>query len=72
MELQLTSPVIVARSGQIVLLAESDVATNKNTNAQTWQPDMGYSEAEPLQGLLQFLYYLEEVNPPAPWTEPNV
>lgn len=68
--LQLTNPVIVARSGQLVLLAESDVTTNKNTNAQTWQPDTGYGRVKSLQVFLKFLYHLEVVNPPQPWQEP--
>lgn len=70
MELRLTDPVIVARNGDMVLITSGDVATNLDTDAQTWSLEEGYSEVKPLQMFLKFLYYLEEVRPPQPWIEP--
>lgn len=70
MELGLTDPVVVARSGDLVLIANGDVLDNLDTDAQTWTADVGYSEAKTLQVWLKFLYYLEEVSPPEPWVEP--
>lgn len=71
MELGLTDPVVVARSGDMVLIANGDVISNLDTDAQTWTPVEGYSEVKPLQVWLKFLYYLNEVNPPVPWVEPQ-
>lgn len=71
MELGLIDPVIVARSGDMVLIANGDVVDNLDTDAQAWTPTEGYSEVKPLQVFLKFLYYLDEVNPPAPWVEPQ-
>lgn len=71
MELRLTNPAIVARSGDMVLIANGDVLDNLDTDAQTWAPTEGYSEVKPLQVWLKFLYYLDEVNPPEPWVEPQ-
>lgn len=71
MELRLTNPVIVARSGDMVLIANGDVLDNLDTDAQTWTPTEGYSEAKSLQVFLKFLYYLDEVNPPEPWQVPQ-
>lgn len=70
MELRLTDPVIVARNGDMALIASGDVVTNLDTDAQTWSPEEGYSEVKPLQVWLKFLYYLDEVQPPQPWIEP--
>lgn len=70
MELKLIKPVIVAHNGDMVLLANGDVVSNFDTDAQTWSPGEGYSSVKPLQVWLKFLYYLEEVNPPQPWIEP--
>lgn len=68
----LKNPVVVARDGDGFLLAESDVATNPMTDAQTWDPDDGYGPVKPLAVYLKFIGgYLVEVNPPEPWVEPK-
>lgn len=69
--MKLDNPLLIAISGELYLIAEGDVLTNTNTNAQTWSKRHGYSEVELLQVWLKFLYYLEEVNPPQPWSEPQ-
>ncbi len=71
MELQLADPVVVARSGKLTLIANGDVLTNKNTDAQTWEDGVGYSRVRTLQLWLKFLYNLEEVSPPEPWIAPG-
>lgn len=70
MELRLTDPVVVARGTGLVLLANGDVADDDNTDAQTWTAEDGYSDVKPLQVFFKFLYYIEQVDPPEPWTEP--
>ena len=72
--LSLTNPFEVARSGDAVLLvAQSNLAQLRSieTQAQIWQPGEGYSEAQPLQVMLKFLYYVEDTIPPRPWVEPE-
>ena len=69
MDLGLTKPMIVAKSGPAVLLTEGGALDD--ADAQTWSPTEGYSEVKPLQVWLKFLYYLEEVDPPEPWEDPS-
>ena len=71
MELRLTNPVIVARSGDAVLLvSEGEDPRAMSTLGQMWDPRDGYGEPNPVQVHLKFLYYIEEVDPPEPWQEP--
>lgn len=70
--LQIDKPVVVARSGNAVLLmAAGGNPADMGTFGQLWSPDGGYSELRPLQVHLKFLYYVEAVNPPQPWQEPE-
>lgn len=69
--LEIANPVIVARSGDAVVLMPAGANPQApQTQGQVWTPGDGYSRLEPLQVHLKFLYYLEEVNPPQPWQEP--
>lgn len=68
--MKLDNPVLVGITGDLRLIASGDVLANPNTDAQTWSERDGYSEVQPLQVWLKFLYYIEAVNPPEPWTEP--
>lgn len=68
--MNLDQPMLVARSADISVIAEADHARNPMTDAQLWSTAEGYSAVRPLAVHLKFLYYIELVDPPAPWTEP--
>ena len=65
-----TNPMVVARAGDLVLLVSGDDLDNRDTPAQTWEPGEGFSATKPLQIWFKFLYYIELVKPPEPWSEP--
>ena len=69
-ELKLKKPMLVARNSAVFVIAESDFRANPMTDAQVWRVDGGYSEVQPLQVHLKFTYYLQDVIPPEPWSEP--
>ncbi len=71
MPLELTDPTLVARDGDDHLIAAGDYRENPMTNSQLWSKERGYSEVKALQVWFKWLPYLEEVNPPQPWTEPT-
>lgn len=69
-QIELANPLLVARSGDTLIIGEADYIDNPMTQAQLWTPGEGYSPVRPLQVHLKFLYYLEDVVPPQPWQEP--
>lgn len=73
MELQLSQPYVVFRSGDIRVLVHDGIHADLDaldTQAQLWNPRGGYSDVRLLQSVLKFLYELEVVTPPQPWSEP--
>ncbi|TXH11113.1 MAG: hypothetical protein E6R03_14660 [Hyphomicrobiaceae bacterium] len=69
-QLALKEPLLIARNDAVLVLAEADFQENPMTNAQLWRVGSGYSEVQPLGVHLKFLYYLEDVIPPQPWSDP--
>lgn len=74
MGLQLSRPYVVFRSGDIRVLVGAESISNLDaldTQAQLWNPRNGYSDIRLLQSVLKFLYEIETVTPPQPWSEKN-
>ena len=69
-QIDLTNPLLIARSGRTMIIVSGDDRGNPMTGAQLWTPGEGYSEVKPLQVHLKFMYYIEDVDPPEPWSEP--
>lgn len=70
-QLMLKQPLLVARNDVVSVLAEADYADNPMTAAQLWRGGEGYSDVQPLGVHLKWLYFLEDVIPPQPWSEPT-
>jgi hypothetical protein len=73
--LEIENPYKVGRSGEIfILVGKADLQRLKDidTMAQTWQPGRGYAPPKRLHAILKFLYNVESITPPQPWTEPGV
>lgn len=70
-QIKLANPMLVARSGDTAIIVSGDDTDNPMTDAQLWTPGEGYSDLQPLQVHLKFMYYLDDVLPPRPWQEPT-
>lgn len=64
-------PVVIYTDGDESIIVEAAGVNDPMAPAQVWEPGRGYSEVKPLGVWLKFLYYLDAVIPPYPWTEPN-
>lgn len=70
-QLMLQSPLLLARNDAVSVIAEADFQDNPMTDAQIWRAGEGYSEVQPLGVHLKWLYFLQDVIPPEPWSEPT-
>ena len=73
MKLMLKDPVIVARKGDLVLLAEAADVDAPEAIAQFWSPLRGYSSVWQLEALRKMITAdprPEGTDPPQPWQAP--
>jgi hypothetical protein len=71
--LELEKPYKIANlSGGALLVGEGDLSDLKSlsTKAQIYR-NGEYSPVQPLQVMLKFLYDVEVITPPLPWSEPD-
>ena len=70
-QVALANPLLVARSGKTSVIISNAGLNDPMTDAQLWSQERGYSAVQPLGVHLKWLHYIDEVNPPESWQEPN-
>lgn len=71
MPLLLKDPVIIGRSGEMLLLINASDIGNTQARAQLWSPEIGYTDLWPLTTLRESIQF-EQINPPQALFKPLI